>query len=555
MSNRNWAGKLFRRLAEKVSDSAERTKAASKGRKESKHQGDAQAEDSQLGVVRTRSVVRTETEYPSPGAQDSACTPHIEGAEVKGRALEPSGQAQDSAPESPQYRQEEADRVGLVSGSPPSSELVVGIDFGSCWTKAVVRDTNRRMTWGVPFNEAVASTGAYLQYTAVAGLTEGQPRLVEAPATGRLDSIKVRLLERARKASASGPTSEEIESVVFLALILGVVKKYVGGLHPSYQGGRVDWHFNLGVPVSSNSAQAELRLFRRVLVAALGIAGGGTITKSDVCHALQMAEEDECGAGVHSDKINAVPEVAAEVAGYANRERPQGLQFLMDVGATTLDIAAFIVHEKDGSDHYELLYTDVKAAGCSEFTKQQAESLATAMRQLVRSHGLENYGMSRMPTGLEEFMPPVEAMKSAASRAFENSREEFGKKTAAAVLKVILHTRRDRYPRAPEWDQWLPTFLCGGGSTCGIYEDVLKMCEHKLSGMGWRWEGFQKTPMPRPSSDELKAPLLGPDDFHRLAVAYGLSHHLLEIGEVHLPEEIPDAEGPELKERLPEITV
>jgi len=146
-------------------------------------------------------------------------------------------------------------------------------------------------------------------------------------------------------------------------------------------------------------------------------------------------------------------------------------------------------------------------------------------------------------------------MDSEASQAFECRWQDFARKAAAPIVKVIVQTRRDRYPLAPEWEQWLPTFLCGGGSSCDIYEEVLKVCDAKLGSMGWRWQGLQKTVLPRPGSDELHAPFLGPDDFHRLAVAYGLSHPLFEIGEVHLPEAIPDAEGPEMRERPPEITV
>ena len=309
--------------------------------------------------------------------------------------------------------------------------------------------------------------------------------------------------------------------------------------------GKVDWHLNVGVPVSSNSAEAELHLFRRILVAAWGIASRSAIQESDVCQALQNTDKDENWTGVHPEKINAVPEVAAEVAGYANRDRPEGLQFLIDVGAMTLDMAAFIAHEREDRDHYELLCTDVRLFGCSEFVKTQVDVLT----DLVRKQGLANYGMSRMPTGFEEFMPTDEALQE----AFESSQRGFCRKVAGAVAKVIIETKMNRYPLAREWEQGLPTLLCGGGSSSEVYENVLRICESKFDQMGWQWRGLPKIPMQK--SGELEAPFLGPDDFHRLAVAHGLSHHVWDIGEVHLPGGIPDGESPPVRERPPEITV
>ena len=510
MSKVDRPGTLFQRIIEKIADSVERMKVA--WGRDGKSRGDLERG--------TGASVTTQKECPHSRPKDTPTLDKV--PEV--RARQPS--------------------VKAAGNSAPSSELVVGIDFGSCWTKAIVRDINRRMTWAVPFTE-IGSTEAYLQYTAIEGLAEGQPRLAEAPATGWFDSLKVRLLSRTKEGPASRPINEEIQSVAFLALILRKVKGYVHDL-PLYGDGNVDWHFNVGVPVSSNSAQAELRLFRRVLVAAWGIASRSTIKESDVRQALQETDEDEGWTGVHPEKINAVPEVAAEVAGYANRDRPEGLQFLIDVGATTLDMAAFIVHEIDGSDHYQLLCTDVQSLGCSEFTKKQADHIG----RFVHKQGLANFGMTRMPTGLEEFMPPDEALQE----AFKSNRRDFCRKVAWAVVKVIIQTKMHRYPLAREWEQGLPTLLCGGGSSSDVYSDVLRTCGDILEQQrGWRWQGLYNTPLKK--SGELEAPLLGPHDFHRLAVAHGLSHHISEIGEIHLPKDIPDAEGPQMRERPPEITV
>lgn len=75
--------------------------------------------------------------------------------------------------------------------------------------------------------------------------------------------------------------------------------------------------------------------------------------------------------------IEVVPEVAAQAVGYARSTlRDPGLHLLVDVGATTLDICGFILHQAEGRDRYELLTTTVERLGALELHRERLGALS-----------------------------------------------------------------------------------------------------------------------------------------------------------------------------------
>ena len=69
------------------------------------------------------------------------------------------------------------------------------------------------------------------------------------------------------------------------------------------------------------------------------------------------------------EQVDVVPEIAAEVVGYArSKHRREGLHVMVDVGASTIDICGFVLHAADGEDgdQYHLLTALVKRLGLHE---------------------------------------------------------------------------------------------------------------------------------------------------------------------------------------------
>lgn len=82
--------------------------------------------------------------------------------------------------------------------------------------------------------------------------------------------------------------------------------------------------------------------------------------------------------------------------------------------------------------------------------------------------------------------------------------------------------------------------MCGGGSRIPLYVDAVREAGRTLAPGGWtglRLKPFGIVPaLEYPA--RLDAPALRRADFHRIAVAYGLSYTVDNIGRFTLPSEI-----------------
>jgi len=102
-----------------------------------------------------------------------------------------------------------------------------------------------------------------------------------------------------------------------------------------------------------------------------------------------------------------------------------------------------------------------------------------------------------------------------------------------------LKKRRD--PNSPRWKEGIPTFLCGGGSASDLYHDLLSDLSSELPDFYTGAAGLEKHELPKPK--ELEADV-DETNFHRLAVAWGLSYPEYDIGSITRPGDIEDVPPP-----------
>lgn len=87
--------------------------------------------------------------------------------------------------------------------------------------------------------------------------------------------------------------------------------------------------------------------------------------------------KDKIKNDISPEDINVIPEVAAELVGYARSSlRETGLHVLIDLGARTLDIASFILHNRDGDDRYSILTADLEELGATLCDYHRFKALA-----------------------------------------------------------------------------------------------------------------------------------------------------------------------------------
>ena len=217
------------------------------------------------------------------------------------------------------------------------------------------------------------------------------------------------------------------------------------------------------------------------------------------------------------------PEVAAEVAGYARSEhRREGLHLMVDVGAGTMDVCGFLLNRAEGTDRYPLLSSSVKLLGSLQLDRARLNAVNKCVCE--RHERLMPDGISPICDDLEAYIPEAECMLEQVVAA----QEQFSKECKIQVRSVAMHLRTSMDPHAPAWKSGLPVFLCGGGSAVPMYKNLVDDISDWL-------RGFETACTARAIQLQKPERLEGEvedSQFHRFAVAWGLSWPSWDIGEV-----------------------
>ena len=96
---------------------------------------------------------------------------------------------------------------------------------------------------------------------------------------------------------------------------------------------------------------------------------------------------------------------------------------------------------------------------------------------------------------------------------------------------------KDRDPYSPRWSEKLPVFICGGAKEMQLYRKVLSGVHSRLKRHILSSGGIRRIDLSKPESLEAE---IDNESYHRLAVAWGLSHPRLNIPTYSRPSEIKD---------------
>jgi len=321
-------------------------------------------------------------------------------------------------------------------------------------------------------------------------------------------------------------------AAIFIAIVLRYVRHwFIESQADIYKNNLLRWQLNLGIPVKNyDNKQIKDAFHKAALIGWWLSEQKGEITLTSSKKAFEKSKDSNLQLGIHREYINVVPEVAAEVAGYAYSDlREEGLHLLVDIGATTLDVSTFILNTKDGENRYGFLSAEIGRYGAFELHRSRLE----AFKIFINSWLLKVDGISEtlepVPESYDQYIPPKGDIPD-----FD---DEFTKKAAGPITKVVARTKKDRDPKSKAWKDGLPLFLCGGGSLAKFYSDNL-FRNVKNSLNSYVWKGFRSKQIPKP--ENLEAEGLRSHDYHRLAVAYGLSFQYENIGTIIPPSEIDD---------------
>ena len=412
-------------------------------------------------------------------------------------------------------KEERAAFDGLISSGSTVPENVegeqlfalIGLDFGTSSTKVIVRFPYEpdEPTIAIPAPHHCRSTDhPYLWKTVLWMRGNGEFVAYPEPGASALHTLKIDLMRPDPNTPAipgvGGQVSAtRIESAsAYLAFVIRYVKGWLATNRPMlFRGRRTIWFANVGLPAASYDDGTLIRRYRKAAAAALKLANSSAIASVESIRSL-LRDTDVEDAALSVDcaerlGIAVFPETAAAATGFAKSTRSaDGLYLMVDVGAMTLDVCAFLLRKNNNnSDKYPLLMADVRPLGVEAF-----------------------YWFQKMGRTKDEFVQQSD-------------------RCLRSVVWTTKH-RRDRNADCWQVDGALPVFMTGGGAVNELHRGIVGSLGPWLKKHTVNDIGIRPLTLPKPTKIDLSEPL---DNFDRFAVAWGLT---MEIGEIIPPSDIED---------------
>lgn len=391
---------------------------------------------------------------------------------------------------------------------PPVSEddggrlAILGLDFGTAFTKAVVRWSGRH--YAVDWSDAVEGEDHHLLASVFSEAADGRCILGAKEGAGWSihQGIKLQLL------SASQSTGENlVDAVTFIALAFRHVNHWLRESNLQGDSG-IRWRLHVGLPTKSWDNDATTDTFKTVAQAARVLAcKPGAMTRVAAAQALKET------AQVERPAVDVFPEFACQLYSYLDSpERADDLHALVDVGAGTVDVAYFNVFISEGEKRLPIFASGVEKLG--------AHYLIAALSGAG--------GGVAWRDGESSLTNEEVARKVGCTVTDVNRRRSIYLSTLANMFNEATSEAKKTYPSSPAFrsGQYVRLFLCGGGSRIpAIKERFDRIAGEASKILDIR---FQVAELVRPQD------IVGEmaSGFDRLSVAYGLSQIAANIGNV-----------------------
>lgn len=376
-------------------------------------------------------------------------------------------------------------------GQIPKKELVLGLDFGTAYTKVVVADE----TYAYP----VKLEGAdYLLPSELYLRNDGCFTLFKQDSKHVFSKLKHPLL------FSSSTEDDEIVLVAFLSLVFKSTRSWVST--SPFRNNKVDWLVNAGLATDSYH-DAELKgKFGELVNLAWNVSYLAKLTpmliKNQLKESKQLASEL---AGLHlalpNDCLSVFPEYVAQISGYMNSPSKRDYSHLLiDVGAGTLDIVMFTTKNIDGEWRYSTNAKSISNLG--------ADILKSHRQQYSPDKGLSLNFLSKN-------------VEVASRLAISPEELDLLDREFAQAINLKLKNVIAKVAGGYKFGVDITTFICGGGREIEFYQKQLEVLNNYP---------IDRIDLPAPSRFQ------PPKDFdmsrfHRFSVALGLSYDPFNIGE------------------------
>lgn len=452
--------------------------------------------------------------------------------------------------------QRPADEVTGGREEVPESEIELldinlGIDFGTSFTKICFRDIGRNHSEIVTFTDGQVNLDEALVPTKIAiladgtlraGLTRAEWKALEQPIKTSIKYIKMRLAdldisqESDRWRLDQLPELDRLETVenlsaYYLSRVITHAQSWIRRNKPDLvKNQKIEWSANVSVPVEYCDSPAIAR-FEKVLSLAWLLSNEPQTELFTLESLAKRLNQLRSHIADNPIDCHAIPEISAEVWSCLNsREFDDGFYVFFDVGCGTLDGVAFRYWRDEGEPKVDFYSASVKPLGVSAISQCLANELNVPARQVRRF--IFNSQNSRLSQ-----------LKSSQSH----------KQIQQLVGRVVMEGRQRHGNHRPVFkdlvfEQGLSILIGGGGGLTSFYKtailDTHSDFQHKSAGI----PSYIQKDVPTPKDLSMNG--LTSDEFHRFAVAYGLSIPDWESPKVRLPSVMENVE-PELPGTTP----
>ena len=428
------------------------------------------------------------------------------------------------------------------SGKRDNRELVIGLDLGTSSTKVVIRDSATKEAYLIEFPSSPYEARSHLLPTILCCDPDGQVSLTKGDF--EFSDLKMCLVEKPEHVFLKGQSGVAANVGALLTAYIGLVlrearKCFLTKHRKIYEKSEIDWQLNIGIPSSGYDDSRLVNSFRAIAIAGWDISVGVqeiSIREADVAF-LRARDEIAVldrggqvvseGDNLHPDNVAVFPEVVAEVVGYAKSDlRQEGiLHLLIDIGASTVDVATFILHkdvEDKASDKYEMMAAEVRLLGGFRLHKFRIAETTKQVEEHLGKIAASCDSVNPLPDR-ERYLP----------EKISDIDEKFGEDFLQFIGCVLSHTKKIRDTMSTIWGGELPTVVAGGGASIQLYQSALANMRDNPN----RLTTLRYVDAKSLSGLETNLPQ---SELARIGVAYGLSFPQEEIGSINPPGSIED---------------
>jgi hypothetical protein len=417
--------------------------------------------------------------------------------------------------------------------------LNLGIDFGTSFTKVCFRDVARERSEIVTFTDEIThleeallptKIGILPDGTLITGLTVSEWKQYENQVQTTVEFIKMRLANFDLPQGAGSWQLEKLPGVSNAETVENFCAYYLSRVMTRAQGWirhnkpeliinqKIDWSANVGVPVEYCDSPAIER-FKKVLSLAWLLSNEPQTEWMTMQNLHDRMKPLKGMLEKTAIDCHAIPEIAAEAWSLINSlEIDEGFYALFDVGDGTLDGSSFRYWNDEGEKKVDFFFGKVNPLGVTAFSQQLAQELGVAeidVKDTVCGNSTRYSDRFQTSTARKEIQRLVAKVVWEGSQRYR----EHG----FTVMK-------------PGFKTTLDLLIGGGGGQTLFYRQAIlstyRDFQHERSGI----PEYVERSLPAPKDLETNG--IRDGEFHRFAVAYGLSIPTGEQPEIRLPKEM-----------------